>query len=292
MEEIWEYVGRTEERNYVVARPTRTQSVSSFWRFDEVEFRRLFSDLPAEEVLIADYFCALDRDFLRQGRLFITSRHLCFHASIFGFLETRVQLPWTLVTNLKKKKTVKVIPNAIKVECAASSGQPPLRFCSFFARDKTFTTLWNTWQQAVADSLLSQHDLTTTIQLLSAVSYSSTEEVSPNDASDTLNPRVMDDLDVDEATWLGLIETYEQADTDSIRSIYNSYHLTSPAEMLLEPSVEPESSVDEPPLGLISSSAPCMITLDLTLTLIFIIIGLICVQNGINPYRGLIQRPF
>jgi hypothetical protein len=104
----------------------------------------------------------------------------------------------------------------------------------------------------------------------------------------------MDDLDIDEESWMGLIavdRTYEE-DTDSILSIYNSYHLAIPAETFLPSSLEPESSINEPPRHLRSSSAPSIITLDLTLTLIFIIIGLICVQNGINPYRGLIQRSF
>jgi hypothetical protein len=209
MEEInWQYKGKTEERNNVVVRPARSLSVSPFRRSAEVKFRRLFTDLPADEILLADYFCALDRGFLRQGRLFVTSRHLCFHASVFGFLETHVQLPWVLVTDLKKKKTAKVIPNAIQVDCAAASGQPPLRFCSFLSRRKSFNKLFNTWQQwdSSSQQFLVIADDFNPVQcsLLSATSNinSSSKKplpLLPNEALSNLSLRVMGDLEFDDA---------------------------------------------------------------------------------------------
>ena len=206
MEEInWQYVGRTEEPNNVFVRPVRSLSVSPFRRSADLEFRRLFSDRPAEEVLIADYFCTLERGFLRQGRLFITSRHLCFHASIFGFLETRVQLPWILVTNLKKRKTAKVIPNAIQIECTEESGVPTLRFSSFLFRRKSFAKLFNTWQRWNDSRSLRQFPVITddfnSAQLpllLSAISNNNSSEEAlpllPNDALNNLNPKIMENL--------------------------------------------------------------------------------------------------
>jgi len=34
----------------------------------------------------ADYGCALQRDILIQGRLYISENHVCFHANIFGWV--------------------------------------------------------------------------------------------------------------------------------------------------------------------------------------------------------------
>ena len=33
-----------------------------------------------------DYGCALQRDILIQGRLYISENHVCFHANIFGWV--------------------------------------------------------------------------------------------------------------------------------------------------------------------------------------------------------------
>ncbi|EDO45283.1 predicted protein [Nematostella vectensis] len=56
------------------------------------DFRRLFKDLPDSEQLIVDYSCALQRDILVHGRLYISQNWLCFYANIFGwetFVSTR-----------------------------------------------------------------------------------------------------------------------------------------------------------------------------------------------------------
>lgn len=33
-----------------------------------------------------DYGCALQREILIQGRLYISENHICFHANIFGWI--------------------------------------------------------------------------------------------------------------------------------------------------------------------------------------------------------------
>ena len=35
---------------------------------------------------ILDYGCALQREILIQGRLYISENHVCFHANIFGWI--------------------------------------------------------------------------------------------------------------------------------------------------------------------------------------------------------------
>ena len=36
-----------------------------------------------DERLIVDYSCALQRDILLQGRIYVTQNYLCFYANIF-----------------------------------------------------------------------------------------------------------------------------------------------------------------------------------------------------------------
>ncbi|KZS06823.1 Uncharacterized protein APZ42_029342 [Daphnia magna] len=112
------------------------------------DFKRIFKDLPVDERLIVDYSCALQRDILLQGRIYVTQNYLCFYANIFRW-ETLVQLRWKEVSSLTKEKTALVIPNAIQICTDADKHF----FCSFGARDKTYVVLFRTWQQALLDQL-------------------------------------------------------------------------------------------------------------------------------------------
>ena len=60
------------------------------------DFKRIFKDLPMDERLIVDYSCALQRDILLQGRIYVTQNYLCFYANIFRW-ETLVR---RLIKNL------------------------------------------------------------------------------------------------------------------------------------------------------------------------------------------------
>ncbi|XP_045558615.1 protein Aster-A [Salmo salar] len=47
------------------------------------EFKKLFRELPESERLIMDYTCALQRDILLQGRLYLSENWLCFYSNVF-----------------------------------------------------------------------------------------------------------------------------------------------------------------------------------------------------------------
>ncbi|KIJ30529.1 hypothetical protein M422DRAFT_267970, partial [Sphaerobolus stellatus SS14] len=49
------------------------------------DFHAMFPTIPEADYLIDDYGCALQRDILLQGRLYISENHVCFHANIFGW---------------------------------------------------------------------------------------------------------------------------------------------------------------------------------------------------------------
>jgi hypothetical protein len=53
------------------------------------DFRKLFK-LPNDDRLLVDNSCALQREILAHGRLYLSFKHLCFRANIIGW-ETTVR---------------------------------------------------------------------------------------------------------------------------------------------------------------------------------------------------------
>ena len=60
----------------------------------------------------SNFSCALVRDILVQGRLFLTPNYCCFHSNILRW-ETSAVIPFTDIKSISKEKTIKIIPNAI-----------------------------------------------------------------------------------------------------------------------------------------------------------------------------------
>ncbi|KAL1518139.1 hypothetical protein ABEB36_001809 [Hypothenemus hampei] len=120
------------------------------------DFKNTFIDIPSDERLIVDYSCALQRDILVQGRLYITQNFLCFYANIFGW-ETNLTLKWKEVTAITKEKTALVIPNAVLI----STKTEKYFFTSLVHRDKTYVMLFRLWQNALIEQPLTQQALWT-----------------------------------------------------------------------------------------------------------------------------------
>ncbi|VEN45152.1 unnamed protein product [Callosobruchus maculatus] len=117
-------------------------------------FKRIFKDVPDDERLIVDYACALQKEILLQGRLYITQNYLCFYANIFGW-ETVLTSKWKEVTAITKEKTALVIPNAILI----CTKQDKCFFASFVARDKAYLMLFRVWQNALMDQPMSPQEM-------------------------------------------------------------------------------------------------------------------------------------
>ena len=90
-----------------------------------------------------DYGCALQRDILIQGRLYISENHMCFHANIFGWVTTLV-IPFYNVKAIEKRMTAFVIPNAI---CVTENSNKHT-FASFLARDTAYDVVYNIWKHS------------------------------------------------------------------------------------------------------------------------------------------------
>ncbi|KAG2035709.1 GRAM domain-containing protein [Suillus americanus] len=115
------------------------------------DFHELFPSIPEGDYLIEDYGCALQREILIQGRIYISENHICFHANIFGWI-TDLSIPIYEITALEKKMTAFVIPNAIQI----TTRQAKYTFASFLSRDTTYDVIANIWRLSRPDDTLSQ----------------------------------------------------------------------------------------------------------------------------------------
>ncbi|XP_077193080.1 protein Aster-A isoform X4 [Paroedura picta] len=119
------------------------------------DFRRIFKGLPETERLLVDYSCALQRDILLQGRLYLSENWICFYSNIFRW-ETTISIQLKDVKYIKKEKTAKLIPNAIQI-CTENDKQH--FFTSFGARDRSFMLIFRLWQNALLEKTLSPREL-------------------------------------------------------------------------------------------------------------------------------------
>ncbi|KAL7980031.1 hypothetical protein Chor_001299 [Crotalus horridus] len=83
------------------------------------QYHKLFKDIPTEESVVKVCSCALQRDILIQGRLYISPNWLCFYANLFG-KDIKVVIPVVSVQLIKKHKTARLLPNGLAITTNAS----------------------------------------------------------------------------------------------------------------------------------------------------------------------------
>ncbi|XP_070502553.1 protein Aster-B-like isoform X2 [Chironomus tepperi] len=117
------------------------------------DFKKLFS-IPEDERLLVDYSCAIQKDILVHGRLYVSQNYVCFHANIIVY-ETRFVLKWKDVKSISKEKVAKVIPNAILLTTETEKHF----LTSFTSRDKAYLMLFRIWQNALMDKSYERQEL-------------------------------------------------------------------------------------------------------------------------------------
>ncbi|XP_005113135.2 protein Aster-B [Aplysia californica] len=132
--------------------------MSTTYKSRSEDFRKTFKDVPKEERLIVDYSCALQKDILVQGRMYISQNWICFYAKIFNW-ETNLMILCKDITAITKEKTARLIPNAIQI----STDKERYFFTSFGARDKTYMMLFRIWQNALLNQPMPPKELWTWI---------------------------------------------------------------------------------------------------------------------------------
>ncbi|XP_068000422.1 GRAM domain-containing protein 2A isoform X1 [Melanerpes formicivorus] len=101
------------------------------------QYHKLFKDIPTEESVLKVCSCALQRDILIQGRLYISPNWLCFHANLFG-KDIKVVIPVVSVQLIKKHKTARLLPNGLAITTTASR---KYIFVSLISRDSVYDVL-------------------------------------------------------------------------------------------------------------------------------------------------------
>ncbi|XP_012870991.1 PREDICTED: GRAM domain-containing protein 3 [Dipodomys ordii] len=101
---------KTENKN--VPKTERKKSLSSSQYKANMHFHKLFLEVPTEEPLRQSFTCALQKEILYQGKLFVSENWICFHSKVFG-KDTKITIPAFSVTLIKKTKTALLVPNAL-----------------------------------------------------------------------------------------------------------------------------------------------------------------------------------
>lgn len=112
------------------------------------DFHHIFrGKLNQDEKLIDDFACALQKEILVQGRLYLSTFHISFKANILGWV-TNVIIPLKEIVRLEKKNTAGVFPNALAIQTLHAK----YTFSSFISRDSTFELITNVWNQLIRGS--------------------------------------------------------------------------------------------------------------------------------------------
>jgi hypothetical protein len=108
------------------------------------DFHALFPSIPHGEALLDDYSCALQKDILIQGKMYLSQRHISFNSNILGWT-TNLSIPLKEVVQIEKKSVAGLFPNAITVR----SLHQRYVFASLMQRDTTFTMILSVWREVV-----------------------------------------------------------------------------------------------------------------------------------------------
>ncbi|KAI8851696.1 hypothetical protein BC829DRAFT_386628 [Chytridium lagenaria] len=108
---------------------------------DRKRFNKIFPEVAEIESLLSVYTCALEREVLIQGKIFLTSNYISFYANILGNLTTIV-IPFTEVVTVEKKSTAGMFPNAIRI----ATSDHKYVFSSFLKRDSAFMDIVELWK--------------------------------------------------------------------------------------------------------------------------------------------------
>lgn len=105
------------------------------------DFHSLFKSVPDDDYLIEDYSCALQREILAHGRLYVSEGHLCFSSNILGWTTTLV-MSFDEIVSVEKRSTALVFKNGLMI----STLHAKHIFASFTSRDATYDLIVNIWK--------------------------------------------------------------------------------------------------------------------------------------------------
>jgi len=105
------------------------------------DFHNLFRSVPEDDYLIEDYSCALQRDIILAGRIYISEGHICFSSNILGWVTTLI-INFDEIVSVEKENTAMVFPNAIAIQTLHARHT----FRSLLSREATYDLLIGIWK--------------------------------------------------------------------------------------------------------------------------------------------------
>jgi hypothetical protein len=105
------------------------------------DFHTIFKSVPDDDYLIEDYSCALQREILAHGRLYVSEGHICFSSNILGWTTTLV-MSFDEIVSVEKRSTALLFKNGLMI----STLHAKHIFASFTSRDATYDLIVNIWK--------------------------------------------------------------------------------------------------------------------------------------------------
>ena len=105
------------------------------------DFHQLFRSVPEDDYLIEDYSCALQRDIILAGRIYVSEGHICFSSNILGWVTTLI-ISFDEIVSVEKENTAMVFPNAIAIQTLNARQT----FRSLLSRETTYDLLIGIWK--------------------------------------------------------------------------------------------------------------------------------------------------
>uniref|UniRef100_UPI00358E3D52 GRAM domain-containing protein 2B-like n=1 Tax=Myxine glutinosa TaxID=7769 RepID=UPI00358E3D52 len=105
------------------------------------QFHKIFKEISEEEEPQETFVCALQRDLIFQGRIYICPNQICFYSSFFG-KDIKLIIPVTSVLAIKKRRSALLVPNALSIKTVTEKHN----FISFLTRDSAYKALLSVCQ--------------------------------------------------------------------------------------------------------------------------------------------------
>lgn len=133
--------------NQALANPAAAGSINKLAGFAVAtkkrnrDFHQLFRSVPEDDYLIEDYSCALQRDIILAGRMYVSEGHICFSSNILGWVTTLI-INYDEIVSIEKESTAVVFPNAIAIQTLHARHT----FRSLLSREATYDLLIGIWK--------------------------------------------------------------------------------------------------------------------------------------------------
>lgn len=105
------------------------------------DYHNLFRSVPDDDYLIEDYSCALQREIILAGRIYISEGHICFSSNILGWVTTLI-ISFDEIVSVEKEMTAMVFPNAIAIQTLHAKHT----FRSLLSREATYELIIGIWK--------------------------------------------------------------------------------------------------------------------------------------------------